>query len=119
MAESQTGWLAGLKNPAVARALALLHAEPGRDWTLDALAERVGASRSVLAERFAQYVGLPPMQYLTQWRMQLAARLLVESETAKVAAIAEAVGYESEAAFVRAFKRSAGVTPAAWRQGAA
>jgi len=118
MVESQTGWLAGLKNPTVARALALLHSEPARDWTLDALADQIGASRSVLAERFTQYVGLPPMQYLTQWRMHLASQLLVDSRRTKMVAVAAAVGYKSEAAFSRAFKRSVGVTATEWRQGA-
>jgi len=114
MPVAQTGWLAGLNDPLVARSLALLHGAPARRWTLDALAAAAGASRSVLAERFALLVGQPPMHYLTQWRMQLATRLLVESG-AKVAAVAAAIGYESEAAFSRAFKKSAGVAPADWR----
>src|SRR5262249_45096378 len=83
-------------------------------WTLDMLAGEVGASRSTLAERFTDLVGQPPMQYLTHWRMQIAARLL-ENKTSKVASIALEVGYESEAAFSRAFKRIARVSPAAWR----
>lgn len=82
---------------------------------LEALAAQAGTSRSVLAERFAHFVGEPPIQYLTRWRMQLATRLLVEPGTAKVAAVAEAVGYESEAAFSRAFKRCVGMAPGAWR----
>lgn len=112
---AQAGWLAGLKEPLVARSLALLHATPARHWTLETLAAQSGASRSVLAERFALFVGRPPMQYLTEWRMQLAARLLAERGS-KVATVAAAVGYESEAAFSRAFKKCAGVSPAAWRQ---
>ena len=113
--EAQTGWLAGLHDPLVARALALLHGAAAHRWTIDTLAARVGSSRSVLAERFAQLVGQPPMQYLTQWRMQLAARLLTEP-SAKIVAVAHAVGYESEAAFSRAFKKNVGVAPSAWRR---
>ena len=86
-----------------------------RRWTLEGLAAQAGTSRSVLAERFAQFVGQPPMQYLTQWRMQLATRLLAEPGARKVAAVAEAVGYESEAAFSRAFKKCVGIAPATWR----
>jgi AraC-like DNA-binding protein len=115
MAGAQTGWLAGLHDPLVARMLSLLHAAPAEHWTLDKLAAQVGSSRSVLAERFAHFVGRPPMQYLTQWRMQLATRLLAEPGAGKVAAIAEAVGYESEAAFSRAFKKCVGMAPATWR----
>jgi AraC-like DNA-binding protein len=112
---AETGWLAGLSEPLVARALALLHGAPARHWTLEALAVQAGASRSVLAERFVQFVGQPPIQYLTQWRMQLATRMLVEPG-AKVAAVAAAAGYESEGAFSRAFKRCTGVAPAVWRR---
>lgn len=115
MVPAQNGWLAGLNDPLVARCLALLHGAPSQRWTLEMLAARCGTSRSVLAERFTHFVGQPPMQYLTQWRMQRAARLLAEPGT-KVAAVATAVGYESESAFSRAFKKSAGVSPAQWRQ---
>jgi len=115
MADAKTGWLAGLHDPLVARTLLLLHGAPARRWTLEQLAAHAGTSRSVLAERFAQFVGQPPMQYLTQWRMQLATRLLAEPGARKVAAVAEAVGYESEAAFSRAFKRCVGIAPATWR----
>jgi AraC-like DNA-binding protein len=115
MADTQCGWLAGLQDPLVARTLSLLHGAPARRWTLDELAAQAGTSRSVLAERFAHFVGQPPMQYLTEWRMQLATRLLAEPGPRKVAAVAEAVGYESEAAFSRAFKKCAGISPAAWR----
>jgi AraC-like DNA-binding protein len=111
---SEPSWLAGLNDPLVARVLALLHGEPARRWTLEELAARSGSSRSVLAERFAHFVGEPPMQYLTRWRLHLAARLL-DQPPAKVAAVAAAVGYESEAAFSRAFKRSTGIAPARWR----
>jgi AraC-like DNA-binding protein len=110
----QTGWLAGLRDRTVGRALALLHERPDEAWTLDKLAKGVGLSRSTLAERFAHLVGDPPMQYLTRWRMQVAARLLADGE-AKVSTVARRVGYDSEAAFSRAFKKAAGVPPAAWR----
>jgi AraC-like DNA-binding protein len=110
----QTGWLAGLRDPTVGRALALLHRRMAEPWTLAALAREVGASRSTLAERFVHFVGQPPMQYLARWRMQVAARLLADS-TAKVSAVALEVGYESEAAFSRAFKKTVGVSPATWR----
>lgn len=116
VAGAQSGWLAGLHDPLVARALSLLHAEPHRPWTLAALANEAGSSRSVLAERFARFVGQPPMHYLTQWRMQRAIRLLAEPGARKVAAVAQAVGYGSEAAFSRAFKKSVGVAPSDWRQ---
>jgi AraC-like DNA-binding protein len=111
----QAGWLAGLRDEFVGRALALLHERAAHAWTLDELASDVGMSRSAFADRFARLVGEPPMQYLTRWRMQLAARLLTDG-AAKVAAIAVEVGYDSEAAFSRAFKKIAGASPAAWRQ---
>jgi AraC-like DNA-binding protein len=116
--ERSAGWLAGLRDRHVGRALGLLHAEPARDWTTEALAGAVALSRSALHERFTQLVGQPPMQYLTQWRMQLAVNLLRESQ-APVASIALEVGYDSEAAFSRAFKRATGQPPAAWRRGSA
>jgi AraC-like DNA-binding protein len=112
-AGANSSWLAGLRDPIVGRALACLHAQPARPWTLVELAHEAGASRSVLAERFAAFVGLPPMLYLKQWRMQLAASRLAEGAT--VAAVAHAVGYESDAAFTRAFRTVTGVTPASWR----
>jgi AraC-like DNA-binding protein len=111
----ETGWLAALRDPMVGRALALLHGRPAQPWTLESLAHDVGLSRSVLAERFAHLVGHPPMGYLTRWRMQLAARLLGDG-LAKVSAVAREVGYDSEAAFSRAFKRAAGMPPAVWRR---
>lgn len=107
-------WLGGLRDPVVGRALARLHAEPARAWTLPELAREVGASRSVLAERFAFFVGQPPMLYLTRWRLQLAASRLAAGG-GPVSAVASDVGYESEAAFCRAFKKVTGVTPASWR----
>lgn len=113
-----TGWLAALRDPIAGRAIALLHERPAHPWTVDELARAAGVSRSGLAERFTANVGLPPMQYLAQWRIQLAAGLLART-TAGIAAIASEVGYESEAAFHRAFKRAVGVAPGAWRRGKA
>jgi transcriptional regulator GlxA family with amidase domain len=112
----QTGWLAGLRDRFVGKSLGLMHAKPAHPWTVDELAGRVGLSRSALAERFTGLVGAPPMQYLTRWRLQLAADLLRSGRRGGVAAIAVEVGYESEAAFNRAFKRELGTTPAAWRR---
>ena len=114
---AETGWLAGLRDPIVGQALAALHGAPTEAWTVERLARLVGLSRSVFAERFTDMVGQPPMQYLALWRMQLASRLLVEGS--QVAAVADAVGYESEAAFSRAFKKLVGQAPATWRKGAA
>ncbi|HEY6824872.1 MAG TPA: AraC family transcriptional regulator [Steroidobacteraceae bacterium] len=113
--EDSVGWLAGLRERHVGRALALMHEQPEREWSIDDLAREVGLSRSALHERFVRYVGQAPMQYLASWRMQLGARLLRES-TRLVAEIALEVGYDSEAAFARAFKRMVGMPPAAWRR---
>jgi AraC-like DNA-binding protein len=110
----QTGWLAGLRDPVVGPALACLHERPAHAWTLAELAQEVASSRTVLAERFTEVLGIPPMQYLTQWRLQLAAAQLLRGQ-AKVSAVGVQVGYESEAAFSRAFKRATGLSPAAWR----
>jgi AraC-like DNA-binding protein len=109
----RTGWLAGLRDPAVGRALAALHHQPQQAWTLATLGDASGVSRSVLAERFMTFVGQPPMQYLLQWRMQLGARALEEGR--KVTDVAYEVGYESEAAFSRAFKKLTGISPGSWR----
>ena len=114
--QEQTGWLAGMRDPAVGRALALLHDKPGEAWTLERLSEQVGLSRSSLHERFVHFIGQPPMQYLARWRMQVAAGLLRDSK-AKLVEVALAAGYESEASFSRAFKRETGVAPGAWRTG--
>jgi AraC family transcriptional regulator, alkane utilization regulator len=114
----QAGWLAGLKDPHVGRALGLLHAQPMRDWTMDTLAREVGTSRSGLADRFTTLIGKPPMQYLTQWRLTLGAHLLQTSKR-PASSVAYEVGYESEAAFSRAFKREFGAPPATWRRGQA
>ncbi|MBX6333072.1 MAG: helix-turn-helix transcriptional regulator, partial [Gemmatimonadaceae bacterium] len=110
-----TGWLAGLRDEVAGRALTLLHGDPGRPWTLDTLARETAASRSNLAKRFTLLVGQPPMQYLAQWRIQVAANRLAQSG-AKIATIAAEVGYDSEAAFSRAFKKATGLAPGAWRE---
>jgi AraC-like DNA-binding protein len=109
------GWLAGLRDPQVGRALALLHERPTEAWTAEILAAKVGMSRSVFAERFTSLVGESPMHYLTVWRMHMAAQQLREGP-ANVAQVAFAVGYDSEAAFSRAFKRQFGASPGAWRK---
>lgn len=111
---SRLGWLAAARDPLVGRALALLHGAPADPWSVEALARRVAASRTVLAERFVSLLGVPPMRYLTQWRLQLAAHLL-RGAPATLPEIAGKVGYVSEAAFCRAFKREMGIPPATWR----
>jgi AraC-like DNA-binding protein len=113
--EGRTGWLAGVGDRIVGAALNALHKSPAHAWTLDELARTAGSSRSVLAERFQQLVGSSPMQYLTQWRMLLAANLLCRSN-APLATIAEDVGYQTDTAFSRAFRREYGAPPAAWRR---
>jgi len=114
--EQQTGWLAGLRDRFVGRALALMHERPDREWTVEELAAAVGLSRSALAQRFTDFIGQPPMQYLTRWRLTVAAQRL-RSEKVSLTRIAADSGYDSEAAFNRAFKRALGTTPAAWRRG--
>jgi len=114
--EEQTGWLAGARDPEVGGALALLHREPSHPWTIADLAHKVGVSRSVLADRFRRFLGEPPMSYLGRWRLRLGAQLL-QSSSRSVAQIASEVGYESEAAFNRAFKREFGNPPARYRYG--
>lgn len=111
----QTGWLAGLRDPKIGRALAMLHAQPAHSWSADELAKTADMSRSAFAERFTSFVGMPPMRYLSHWRLQLAAVRLRESPRA-TAQIAYEVGYESEAAFSRAFKQAFGITPGRWRR---
>lgn len=115
MSDASTGWLAGLRDPNIARALRLIHARPGHAWTVDALAREAGVSRSILAERFAQTVGETPIRYLARWRVQLASRKLKESNIS-IAAVAEEMGYASESAFNRSFKNIVGVSPGAWRR---
>jgi AraC-like DNA-binding protein len=110
------GWLAGLRDSSIGHVLGKLHDRPAHGWSLEELAREVGMSRSVLAERFSQFVGVPPMQYLAQWRMQLAATLL-SSTSMSLSEIAEQVGYGSETALSRAYKRWVGVAPAEWRRG--
>lgn len=109
------GWLAALRDRHIGRAIALMHERPAEPWTVETLGREAGLSRSALHERFVQRVGMPPMQYLASWRMQLAAGLLRAGD-AKVATIAQDVGYETEAAFSRAFSRTMGLPPAAWRR---
>lgn len=113
--EDARGWLAGLRDPQVGAALALIHGRPAEAWTLDGLAREVGLSRSSFAERFTAFVQVPPMQYLARWRLQAAARLL-DAPGVSIAQAAAAVGYQSEAAFNRAFKRHTGSAPGAWRR---
>lgn len=113
--EDATGWLAGLRDRFVGKALELMHERPDKDWSVDDLAKAIGLSRSAFHDRFVQYVGQPPMQYLASWRIQVGSRLLRESSR-NVATIALEVGYDSEAAFSRAFKRMMGAPPAAWRR---
>jgi AraC-like DNA-binding protein len=111
----QAGWLAGLKDPYVSRALALLHARVGEAWTVDALGREVGLSRSALADRFVEVLGVPPMHYLANWRIHVAAYELINSKK-PIAQVAEEVGYDSEASFTRAFKRVMESPPATWRR---
>lgn len=111
----QTGWLAGARDPVVGGTLALLHRKPCRHWTVEELAAETGVSRSVLAERFSRFLGEPPLSYLARWRLQLAARML-QTTREPVIQVASEVGYDSEAAFNRAFKREFGVPPGQFRR---
>jgi AraC-like DNA-binding protein len=111
----RSGWLAAIGDRVVGAALTQLHTRPAHAWTLETLARAAGTSRSVLAERFQQLVGSAPMEYLTQWRMLLAANLLTRSN-ATLARIAEDIGYQTDTAFIRAFRREYGVPPATWRR---
>jgi AraC-like DNA-binding protein len=113
-----TGWLAALRDPPLARALAAMHERPAHPWTAEALAKEACLSRSAFAERFAGTLGMPPISYLTQWRMLLAGQRLRESSET-IAQIASSVGYESEATFSRAFTREMGLAPGAWRRAGA
>jgi AraC-like DNA-binding protein len=116
LSSNEKGWLAGLKDPQVSRALAMLHAEPARPWTVDDLARGVGVSRSGLADRFTELIGESPIHYLASWRMHLAKQLLSEGALS-AGEVALRVGYDSEYAFNRAFKRHVGEPPATWRKG--
>lgn len=111
----QRGWLAGVRDPCVGRALSLLHGKLGHPWTAEALAKEVAMSRSAFGERFAALVGMPPMRYVTFWRLQVAKEKLRDGGQ-PIAQIAYEVGYTAEAAFIRAFKREFGVPPATWRR---
>ena len=113
--EGQTGWFAGLRDTYVARALALLHRDIARRWTVDDLGREVGLSRSALADRFIRLIGVPPMHYLANWRMQVATQQL-RNTSISLAQLAEIVGYDSEAAFSRSFKKAFGTAPATWRR---
>jgi AraC-like DNA-binding protein len=110
-----TGWLAALRDPLVGPALAAIHRDPARDWTVADLAREVASSKSVLDDRFRQLVGRPPIRYLTDWRFQLACGLLRTTELG-VGEISSRVGYSAEEAFSRAFKREIGQSPARWRE---
>lgn len=114
----ERGWLAGLNDLTVGRALRLMHANPAHNWTVSELAREAASSRSALADRFTELIGESPMRYLAGWRVQLAKQLLRDGDST-IAEIASRVGYESEAAFNRAFKRSSGSPPATWRKRAA
>ena len=116
LSDDSKNWLSGLKQRHVGHALRLIHGQPEKPWTLVELAREVGLSRSIFADRFAQYVGVPPMHYLGRWRMQLAIQHL-SIPGVSVAQAGSVVGYESEAAFNRAFKKYVGVTPGSWRKG--
>jgi AraC-like DNA-binding protein len=109
------GWLSGLRDVHVGHALRLIHGRPARHWTLEGMAREVGLSRSIFAERFTHYVGVPPMQYVGRWRMQIAVRRL-ENPGVSIAQVGAEVGYESEAAFHRAFKKYVGMPPGTWRR---
>lgn len=115
LAPEHSGWLSGLRDRAVGKCLALMHEKPAHPWTVDALAREVATSRSVLAERFTHFVGQSPIQYLGRWQMALATNYLKRSSLS-LARIAEEVGYETDAAFSRAFRREFGLPPAAWRR---
>ena len=117
MPAERRGWLAGVRDPHIGRALALVHGDPEREWNVESLAREVAMSRSAFADRFGMLVGEPPIQYLLRWRLALAAQALRAGDEA-IARIAARSGYESDAAFSRAFKREFGVPPAAWRKAA-
>ena len=112
---AEHGWINALRDPALAPALACLHANPERDWTVSELAHEAAVSRSLLDQRFREVLGLSPIRYLTEWRMHVAAELLASSDLS-VGQVARRVGYDSQEAFSRAFKRRMGTAPAIWRE---
>ncbi len=111
----RAGWLGALRDPQIGAALAMMHEDPARAWTVAGVAREVGMSRAALAKRFSEHVGQPPLAYLTRWRMDLAAHQLRESEQ-RVYAIASRVGYESETAFSKAFSKAYGLAPSRYRE---
>lgn len=113
--EDSSGWLAGLRDPCISRALQAIHTDPTQNWTIEALGREAGMSRAVFAERFAETIGETPMRYLAKWRMQLAAGLLSQTDL-PIEDIAERAGYQSDAAFSRAFKAIVGTAPGKWRR---
>jgi len=115
LSEAETGWLKGVTDSHVGRALALIHSDIAKPWSAEALAKEVALSRSAFMERFAALIGMPPMRYLKTWRLQTA-RLQLRETQVTIAQLAHAVGYESEEAFSRAFKREFGLSPAHWRE---
>ena len=110
------GWLGALRDQSVGTALSLIHQSPQESWTVESLGRAVGLSRSGFAARFQTLVGVPPLQYLTQWRMQMAANLLHREHKLSIGQVAHQVGYDSEASFNRAFKRTYEMTPGSWRR---
>ena len=115
LSADEVGWFAAYNDPVVGQSLRLLHAAPLHDWSVEELAQKAGASRTVLAQRFKHFLDKPPMQYLTHWRLRLAAQRLKSSDK-PLKSISEEIGYESEAAFSRAFKRHFGLPPGDWRK---
>src|SRR5262249_15541873 len=115
LGDRQTGWLRGLKDPSVGRALALIHRDIAAPWTAETLAKAVAMSRSAFVDRFTTLVGLPPIRYLISWRMETA-KIQLRETSKSVAQVGYTVGYESEEAFSRAFKREVGISPARWRE---
>ena len=113
--KNPSGWLGALSDPMLGRVLQLIHQQPAQPWTVESLAKRAGSSRSVVAERFVDALGISPIKYLTNWRLELAAARLLDSDDS-IAQIAVDIGYDSEASFNRAFKRHVGAPPATWRK---
>ncbi len=114
-ATAETGLLSVIKDPQLGRALSAIHADPARDWTVESLAQEAGLSRTIFAERMREALGMPPMQYVTQWRMELAARKL-RNPADKLPKVAASVGYQSSGAFIKAFKKHFGEGPGDFRK---